>query len=61
MYGASNNQATKTKCMEVINTSKGRKQREKERENTKEFIYPVRSKTDLVWEESSHPFHYNDE
>ena len=40
MCGASNNQATKTKCMEVKNTSKGRKQREKERENTKEFLLP---------------------
>jgi len=48
MCGGSNNQATKTKCMEVINTSKGRKQREKERENTKEFLYSVRSKTDLL-------------
>ena len=46
MCGASDNQATKTKCMEVINTSKSRKQREKERENTK-FVYSVQSKTGL--------------
>jgi len=29
MCGASNNQATKTKCMEVINTRKSRNRREK--------------------------------
>ena len=46
MCGASNNQEIKIKCMEVINTSKSRKHREKERENTK-FVYPIRSKTDL--------------
>ena len=45
MCGASDNQATKTKCMEQLETqAKSRKQREKERENTKEFVYPVRSK-----------------
>jgi len=44
MYEASDNQATKTKCMKVIITNKSRKQREKERENTKESVYPVRSK-----------------
>jgi len=44
MCGARNIQATKTKCMEVIITNKSRKQREKERENTNEFVDPVRSK-----------------
>jgi len=49
MCGASDSQATKTKCMEVIITNKSKKQREKrEREHTK-FVYPVRSKTNLVW------------
>jgi len=38
MFEVSNNQATKTKCMEVINTSKSRKQREKERENTQNLF-----------------------
>ena len=49
MCGTSNNQATKTKCMEVINTRKGRKQREKRKREHTKFVYPVRSKTDLVW------------
>jgi len=44
MGGASDSQETKTKCMEVIITKKSRKHREKERENTKEFVDPVRSK-----------------
>jgi len=35
MCRASNNQATKTKCMEVINTSKSRKQ---ERVNTRNLF-----------------------
>jgi hypothetical protein len=44
LCGASNNQGTKTKCMKVINTNKGRKTtRERKREHTK-FVYPVRSK-----------------
>ena len=60
MCGVSNNQATKTKCMDVINTNKRRNQRERKREHTK-FVYLVWSKTDLVWGESSPPFHYNDE
>jgi len=38
MCGASNNQVTKTKCVEVMNTSKSRKQREKERENTQNLF-----------------------
>jgi len=38
MCGASNNQATKTMCMEVINTSKSRKQQEKEREHTRNLF-----------------------
>ena len=50
MCGASNNQVTKTKCMKVINTSKSRKQREKRKREHTKFIYPVRSKTDLVCE-----------
>jgi len=49
MCGASNNQATKIKCMEVINTRKGRKQREKRKREHTKFVYLVRSKTDLVW------------
>jgi len=49
MCEASNKQATKTKCMEVINTNKRRKTaRERKREHMK-FVYLVRSKTDLVW------------
>jgi len=47
MCGASNNQATKTKCMEVINTSKSRKQREKRKREHSKFVYPVQSNTDL--------------
>jgi len=40
MCGTSNNQATKTKCMEIINTNKSKKQREiGKREHTK-FVYP---------------------
>jgi len=35
--------------MEVINTSKSRKQREKRKREHTKFVYPVRSKTDLVW------------
>jgi len=46
MCGASNNQASKTKCMKVIITNKSRKQREKRREKTHELCLPVRSKTD---------------
>jgi len=43
------NQATKTKWVAVINTSKSRKTtRERKREHT-EFVYPVRSNIDLVW------------
>jgi len=38
MCGTSDNQATKTKCMEVIITNQGRKQREKERENTQNLF-----------------------
>jgi len=34
--------------------------REGKREHM-EFVYLVRSNTDLVWGESSPPFHYNDE
>jgi len=48
MCGASNNQATKNKCMKIINTSKSRKQREKRKREHTKFVYPVRSKTDLV-------------
>ena len=45
MCGASDNQVTKTKCMEQLYTqAKSRKQWEKERENTKRFVYPVWSK-----------------
>jgi len=44
MCGTSNNQAIKIKCMEVISTNKSRKHERKERENTKEFVDPVRSK-----------------
>jgi len=45
MCGVRDNQATKTKCIEVIITNKSRKQqREKERENTEEFVYLIRSK-----------------
>jgi len=44
MCGASDSQEIKTKCMEVIITNKSRKQQEKERENIREFVYPVRSK-----------------
>ena len=47
MCGASNNQATKTKCMEVINTSKSRKQREKRKREHSKFVYPVQLNTDL--------------
>jgi len=43
------NQATNINVGTIINTSKSRKQREKERENTKKFVYPVRSNIDLVW------------
>jgi len=39
MCGASNNQATKTKCMEVINTSKSRKQWEKKKREHTKFVY----------------------
>jgi len=42
------NQATNVNVRTIINTNKNRKQREKERENTKEFVYPIRSNTDLV-------------
>jgi len=49
MCGASNNQVTKIKCMKVINTSKSKKQREKERREHTKYLYPVRSNTDLVW------------
>ena len=49
MCGASNNQATKNKCMKIINTSKSRKQREKRKREHTKFVYPVRSNTDLVW------------
>jgi len=57
MCGSSNNQATKTKCMEVINTSKSRKQQEKRKREHTKFNYLVRSNTDLVWgrEQSSVP------
>jgi len=48
MCGASNNQVSKTKCMEVINTSKSRKQREKRKREHMKFVYPVQSNTDLV-------------
>jgi len=42
------NQATKTKWVTVINTSKSRKTaRERKREHTK-FVYPVRSNSNLV-------------
>jgi len=61
MCRASDSQATKTKCMEVINTNKSRKQREKRKREHTKFVYLVRSNTDLVWGERSHPFHYNDE
>jgi len=44
MCGVSNHQATKIKCMKVINTNKSRKQREKERDNTKDLIYQFGSK-----------------
>ena len=49
MCETSNNQTTKTKCMEVINTIKSRKQQAKRKRERKEFVYPVRSNTDLVW------------
>ena len=49
MGAASNNQATKTKCMEVITQAKSRKNSERKKERTqKEFVYPVRSKTSLI-------------
>jgi len=54
MCGTSNNQATKTMCMEVINTSKIRKQREKRKREHTKFVYPVRSKTDLLWGREQH-------
>jgi len=44
-----NKQATNINVGTIINTNKIRKEREKERENTKEFVYPVRSNTDQVW------------
>jgi len=48
MCATSNNQTIKTKCMEIINTSKSRKQREKRKREHTKFVYPVRSNTDLV-------------
>jgi len=39
MCGATIDQATKTKCIEVIKTSKSRKQQEKERENAKTNLF----------------------
>jgi len=48
-----NNQATKTKWVTVINTSKSRKQREKRKREHTKFVYPVLSKTDLVWERTT--------
>jgi len=47
--GASNNQATKTRCMEVINPSKNRKQQMKRKREQTKFVYPIRSNTNLVW------------
>ena len=41
------NQPTKTMWVIVINTSK-RYNNERERENTKKFVYPIRSNTDLL-------------
>ena len=61
MCGASNNQATKIKCMEVINTSKSRKQREKERDNTRNLFTQFGLKLIQFGGESSPMFHYNDE
>ena len=48
MCGVSDNQAIKTKCMEIIITNKSRKQREKERENTR-ICLPSSVQIDLVW------------
>jgi len=41
----------------VISTSKSRKQPEKEKREHMKFVYPVRSKIDLIWgrEQSSVP------
>jgi len=39
MCGANNNQATKTKCTEVINTNKIRKQRERKKERTQKNLF----------------------
>ena len=58
--GASDNQATKSVWNNYKHKPKVENRERKERENTKEFVYPVRSKLTYYGGESSPPFHYND-
>ena len=53
MCGTSDNQATKTKCMEVIITNQGRKQREKERENTQNLFTQFGPNWPSLWERAA--------